>query len=233
MKSNLHMTTSYPSQSKVVLTAQEAVSDIQSGAVLLVGGWGGIGVPTVLLNAIVEAAPKNLTIASNNCGMGMPGDIGLLFAKQLVKKAITTFPVHSGAHEFRHEYEKGNIEVEVTPQGTLAERLRCAGAGLGGFFTPAGYGTELGIGKEVKVIHGREQIFEESLPGDFAVIRAAQADELGNLRFEYAGRSFSPLMAMAAKVTIVEAEEVVPAGTFHPDDVHLPGIFVDRILPIL
>jgi 3-oxoadipate CoA-transferase alpha subunit len=232
MSQNLSSANSYLSQKKVVTSAQEAVSDIASGSVLLVGGWGGIGVPTYLLEAIRELAPKNLTIASNNCGMGDPGDIGVLFAAQLVKKAITTFPVHNGAQEFRQEYDRGELEVEVTPQGTLAERLRSAGSGLGGFYTPTGYGTELGEGKEVRVIAGKNHIFEEALYGDFAIIRAAQVDELGNLRFNYAGRSFSPLMAMAAKVTIVEAEEILPAGTFHPDDVHLPGIFVDRIFEI-
>lgn len=221
---------SRPSNMKVVSSARKAVSDIKSGSVLLVGGWGGIGVPKDLLKAVAETGPTNLTIASNNCGMGDPGDIGVLFAERLVSKAITTFPVHAGAREFKEALAAGGVEVEVTPQGTLAERLRSAGAGLGGFFTPTGYGTELGEGKEIREFRGKKHIFEEALYGDFALIRAAKVDELGNIRFEYVGRSFSPLMAMAARVTIVEAEEILPAGALHPDDIHLPGIFVDRIV---
>jgi 3-oxoadipate CoA-transferase, alpha subunit len=217
---------------KVVSSATEAVSDIKSGSVLLVGGWGGIGIPRVLLGAVAKLAPKDITVVTNNCGMGSEGDVGVLFAEKIVKKVVTTFPVHSGAVEFREAYQAGGMEIEVTPQGTLAERLRAAGAGLGGFFTPTGYGTELGEGKEVRELGGKLQVFEEALGGDFAIIRAAQVDEIGNLRFNHVGRSFSPLMAMAAKVTIVEAEEIVPAGTFHPDDIHLPGIFVDRIIKV-
>jgi 3-oxoadipate CoA-transferase, alpha subunit len=224
---------SRPSHVKVVSSAREAVSDINSGATILVGGWGGIGVPKELLNAVAESEPQNLTVVSNNCGMGDSGDIGVLFSKRLVSKAITTFPVHAGATEFKEALEAGGLEVEVTPQGTLAERLRSAGAGLGGFFTPTGYGTELAKGKEApREINGKNYIFEESLFGDFALIRAALVDEIGNIRFEFVGRSFSPLMAMAARVTIVEAEEILPPGALHPDDIHLPGIFVDRIVKV-
>jgi 3-oxoadipate CoA-transferase alpha subunit len=216
--------------SKVVYSAQEAVSDIQSGSVLLIGGWGGIGVPVELISAIADSPTSNFTVVSNNCGMGAVNDIGILFAKSKVSHVITTFPVHAGANEFRNELERGELQVEVTPQGTLAERLRAAGAGLGGFFTPTGYGTELGEGKEVRNIRGRGHIYESALFGDWALIRAAQVDGLGNLRFDHVGRSFSPLMAMAGKRTIVEAECLVPTGSIAPDDVHLPGIFVDRIL---
>lgn len=217
---------------KVVSSARKAVSDIHAGATILVGGWGGIGVPKELLSAVADSEPQNLTVVSNNCGMGDPGDIGILFGKRLVSKAITTFPVHAGATEFMEALETGGLEVEVTPQGTLAERLRSAGAGLGGFFTPTGYGTELARGKEEREIDGKKYIFEESLFGDFALIRAAKVDEIGNMRFEFVGRSFSPQMAMAARITIVEAEEILPVGALHPDEIHLPGIFVDRIVKV-
>jgi len=161
--------------------------------------------------------------------MGVEGDVGELFRAGLVSKVITTFPVHSEAVDYLDRVKKGEIEVELTPQGTLAERLRCAGAGLGGFFTPTGAGTELGENKESRIIGGREHILEQPLYGDYAIIKADQADLMGNLRFRFAARSFNPLMAMAARRTIVEVKELVSIGSIHPDDVHLPGIFVDTI----
>lgn len=218
-----------PVHRKVVLSAQEAVAGIHDGAVLLVGGWGGIGIPEELILALKSLAPRNLTVVTNNCGMGNVGDVGELFNAGLVIKAITTFPVHPGAVDFRAQVARGEVEVELTPQGTLAERLRSAGAGLGGFYTPTGVGTLLADGKECRVIKGKDYIFEESLFGDFAVIKAAQADPMGNLRFRYAARSFNPLMAMAAKKTIVQVDELVELGDIAPDDIHLPGIFVDQI----
>lgn len=218
-----------PVHRKVLLSPQEAVADIHDGAVLLVGGWGGIGVPEELILAVKSLAPLNLTIVTNNCGMGNPGDVGELFSAGLISKVITTFPVHSGAVDFRDQVARGQVEVELTPQGTLAERLRSAGAGLGGFYTPTGVGTLLGNEKESRIIKGKSYIFEESLPGDFAIIKADQADSMGNLRFRYAARSFNPLMAMAAKRTIVQVDELVEVGEISPDDIHLPGIFVDQI----
>lgn len=218
-----------PVHRKVVLSAREAVAGIHDGAVLLVGGWGGIGVPEGLILALKSLAPQNLTVVTNNCGMGNTGDVGELFNAGMVVKAITTFPVHLGAVDFRAQVARGEVEVELTPQGTLAERLRSAGAGLGGFYTPTGVGTLLADGKECRVIEGKDYIFEESLSGDFAVIKAAQADPMGNLRFRYAARSFNPLMAMAAKRTIVQVDELVELGEIAPDDIHLPGIFVDQI----
>jgi 3-oxoadipate CoA-transferase alpha subunit len=148
----------------------------------------------------------------------------------VVSRAIVTFPVNPAAVAFRERVEAGEVEVELVPQGTLAERLRAAGAGIGGFFTPTGAGTELGAGKETRVIDGREHIYESALRGDVAIIRAAQADALGNLRFRFAARAFSPLMAMAGRRTIVQADEIVPVGSIAPDDVHLPGIFVDAVV---
>jgi 3-oxoadipate CoA-transferase alpha subunit len=217
-------------RSKIVRSAREAVAGIGDGSVVLVGGWGGIGVPEELILALAEKAPRNLVIATNNCGMGRRGDVGELFRAGSVAKVLTTFPVNPAATAFQERLEKGEVELEIVPQGTLAERLRAAGAGLGGFFTPTGAGTLLGEGKESRTIDGREHIFEEPLKGDFAIIRASMVDTLGNLRFRFAARGFSPIMAMAGRTTIVQADELVPAGTIEPDDVHLPGIFVDRIL---
>lgn len=218
-----------PVHRKVVLSAQEAVAGIHDGAVLLVGGWGGIGIPSELILAVKSMGPRNLTVVTNNCGMGSPGDVGELFNSSLIAKVVTTFPVHAGAVDFRDQVSKGNVEVELTPQGTLAERLRSAGAGLGGFYTPTGVGTLMAEGKESKFINGKEYLFEESLPGDYAIIKADQADTMGNLRFRYAARSFNPLMAMAAKRTVVQVDELVEVGEIAPDDIHLPGIFVDQI----
>lgn len=218
-----------PNHRKLVRTPQEAVAGIIDGNLLLVGGWGGIGVPYELILATSKLPIRNLTIVSNNCGMGVEGDVGELFRAGLVSKVITTFPVHSEAVDYLDRVKKGEVEVELTPQGTLAERLRCAGAGLGGFFTPTGAGTELGENKESRIIDGREHILEQPLYGDYAIIKADQADLMGNLRFRFAARSFNPLMAMAARRTIVEVKELVSIGSIHPDDVHLPGIFVDTI----
>lgn len=218
-----------PNHRKLVRTPQEAVAGITDGALLLVGGWGGIGVPHELILAISKLPAKNFTVVSNNCGMGIEGDVGNLFRAGLISKVITTFPVHSEAIDYLDQLKKGELEVELTPQGTLAERLRCAGAGLGGFFTPTGVGTELGENKESRIINGEAFILEQPLHGDFAIIKADVADEMGNLRFRFAARGFNPLMAMAARRTIVEVKELVPVGEIKPDDIHLPGIFVDTI----
>lgn len=215
---------------KVVSNPEEAIAGLCDRMVLHVGGWGGIGVPDVLIPAIARSGVRGLVISTNNTGMGMAGDVGDLFAAGCVSRVLTTFPVHVGATAFRARLEAGEVELEIVPQGTLAERLRAAGAGIGGFFTRTGAGTALGEGKEARVIDGREYVLEPALPGDFAVVRAAQADEFGNLRFRYAARGFNPVMAMAARFTVVQADELVPVGSIDPDDVHLPGIFVDRIL---
>jgi 3-oxoadipate CoA-transferase alpha subunit len=218
-----------PNHRKLARTPQEAVAGIKDGDLLLVGGWGGIGVPHELIFAASKLPVRNLTLVSNNCGTGIAGDVGELFKAGLITKVITTFPVHTEAVDYLDRVKKGEVEVELTPQGTLAERLRCAGAGLGGFFTPTGVGTELGENKESRIINGKEFILEQPLHGDFAIIKADLADEMGNLRFRFAARSFNPLMAMAARKTIVEVRELVPVGAIKPDDIHLPGIFVDTI----
>ncbi|MCL1838721.1 MAG: 3-oxoacid CoA-transferase subunit A [Propionibacteriaceae bacterium] len=217
-------------RSKVKASPTEALAGLEDGMTLHVGGWGGIGVPDILIRAIAASGIRGLTISTNNCGMGRPGDVGELFAAGCVKKVLTTFPVHASGVQFKERLDAGEVELEIVPQGTLAERLRAAGAGLGGFYTPTSVGTPLAEGKETRVINGREYVLEMPLHADFAIIRAVQADTFGNLRFRYANRGFNPVMAQAGKVTIVQADEVVQPGAFNPDDVHLPGIFVDRIV---
>jgi 3-oxoadipate CoA-transferase alpha subunit len=212
-----------------VETVADAVAGVADGMTVHVGGWGGIGVPDLLILALAEAGPKSLTITTNNCGMGRPGDVGELFKAGCVAKVLTTFPVHPGATAFRAVLDAGEVDLEVVPQGTLAERLRAAGAGLGGFFTPTGVGTPVAQGKAERRFHDRTYILEDPLPGNFALIKAAQSDPFGNLRFRYASRGFNPVMAMAASTTVVQVQELVPLGALAPDDVHLSGVFVDRL----
>lgn len=215
---------------KIVDSLDAAFGRIGRGSTVLVGGWGRLGIPDRLIPYLAKHGGAGLTVVSNNCGVGIAGDIGDLFAAGLVSKAIVTFPVNPNATAFLERYEAGEIELELVPQGTLAERLRAAGAGIGGFFTPTGAGTELGAGKETRIIDGREHVYESALRGDLAIIRAAQADAMGNVRFRFAARAFSPLMAMAGARTVVQADEIVPVGSIAPDDVHLPGIFVDAVV---
>lgn len=219
-----------PAFGKVQESPAESLGTVADGATVLVGGWGGIGVPTTLIAELARRRPRDLVVVSNNCGMGRPGDIGELFGIGAVAKVIATFPSNPAATQFRERYDAGEVALELSPQGTLAERLRAGGAGLGGFYTPTGAGTLLAEGKETRVFDGIEQVFETSITADLAVIRAHEADELGNLRFRFAARSFGPLMAMAARRTVVEVERILPAGDIAPDDVHLPGIFVDSII---
>jgi len=222
--------TDFTGRNKIATSVAEAIGPIPAGATVLVGGWGRIGIPTQLIPHVAAHTQRGITVVSNNCGVGIPGDIGEIFAAGVVAKAIATYPVHPSATAFRERYDNGEIDLEIVPQGTLAERLRAAGAGIGGFFTPTGAGTELGGDREIRVIEGREHVYESALPGDLAIIRAAQADSAGNLRFRRASRAFSPLMAMAGRRTVVEVDEIVPLGSINPDDVHLPGIFVDALV---
>ncbi|GAB3597012.1 CoA transferase subunit A [Microbacterium tumbae] len=222
--------TDFTGRNKIAESLVAAVGAIPAGATVLVGGWGRIGIPTQLIPYVAAHAEPGITVVSNNCGVGIPGDIGDLFAAGVVSKAIATYPVSPGATAFRERYDNGELELEIVPQGTLAERLRAAGAGIGGFFTPTGAGTELAGDRETRVIEGREHVYESALHGDLAIIRAAQADAAGNLRFRYASRAFSPIMAMAGRRTVVQADEIVPVGAIAPDDVHLPGIFVDAVV---
>jgi 3-oxoadipate CoA-transferase alpha subunit len=217
-------------QSKVVESTADALDGIADGMTVHVGGWGGIGVPDHLITALAAMGLTGLTVTTNNCGMGRAGDVGELFAAGSVREVLATFPVHRGAAAFRERLEAKELHLEIVPQGTLAERLRAAGAGLGPFFTPTGVGTPLADGKEARSFDGKSYVLEKPIRGQFALIRAAVADSFGNLRFRYATRGFSPLMAMAADITVVQADALVEVGSLQPDDVHCSGVFVDRIL---
>lgn len=216
---------------KFTRSAADAVRKIRSGSTVLVGGFGDIGVPLELVAALSKQDVQNLTIVSNNAGTGEIG-LSLLFKNRQVRKVIASFPSQAGADHFFAAYAEGGVEVELVPQGTLTERLRAGGAGLAGFFTPTGYGTELTQGKETRVIDGRGYVYEKALTGDFALIAANQADPYGNLRYRLANRNFNPLMAMAARQTIAQVRERVPLGSIDPDDVHTPGVYVDQIVEI-
>ncbi|NYT61770.1 3-oxoacid CoA-transferase subunit A [Alcaligenaceae bacterium] len=216
---------------KIYESADEAVSIVESGATILIGGFGDIGLPLELLHALARTNVKDLTIVSNNAGTG---DVGLsrLFKNRQVSRLIASFPSQPDSRHYYAAYEAGTVELELSPQGTLAERIRAGGAGLAGFFTPTGYGTELAAGKETREIKGKGYIYEEALVGDFAFITSHTADLYGNLRYRLASRNFNPIMAMAARTTIAETKNIVPVGTIAPDDVHTPGIFVDRIVEL-
>lgn len=216
---------------KVVGSPDEAVADVRDGSVVLVGGFGNVGVPVRLIEALVRLGRRDLTVVSNNCGTGEAG-LALLFKHHMVSRACASFPAQAGNHHFAAAYQSGECELELVPQGTLAERLRAAAAGLGGFFTPTGAGTELMAGKETREIDGRLHVLERPLRGDVALVRAHRGDRFGNLRHRRSSRNFNPVMAMAAMLTIAEVEEVVPPGSIDPDDVHTPGVFVDRVVQV-
>ncbi len=206
---------------KVVASVDQALVDVPDGATLLVGGWGGIGVPRHLIAGIVRRGIRDLVVVTNNCGMGMEGDIGVLFRHGQVRRACASYPAQQGGQDFRDALARGEVTLELIPQGTLAERMRAAGAGLGGFYTPTGVGTTIAEGREVRELDGKRYLFEPPLRGDFALIHAHQGDRHGNLRFRYASRNFNPVMAMAATVAIAEVEELVPLGSLEPDDIHM------------
>ena len=212
---------------KVVGNADEAIRDMQDGAVIMSGGFGLCGNPENLIKAIHRKGVKNLTIVSNNCGTTDKG-LGILLQSRQVKKMIASYVGEN--KEFERQFLQKELEVELNPQGTLAERIRAGGAGLGGFFTPTGAGTLIAEGKESRVIDGKEMILEKPLRADFAIVRAWKADRWGNLVFRKTARNFSPMMCMAAKTTIVEVEHLVEVGELDGDQVHVPSIFVKRIV---
>jgi 3-oxoadipate CoA-transferase, alpha subunit len=216
---------------KALAGCREAVQDVFDGATILLGGFGDPGLPGQLLEALREQGAKNLSIVHNGSGAGTHA-LGGLIHDGRVRKLTASFPNNPGNTSFQERYLKGEIELELVPQGTLAERIRAAGAGLGGFFTPTGAGTELAAGKETRVIDGREYVFEKPLHADFAFIRAHRADRIGNLSYRMAMRNFNVPMATAAKITVVEVDELVPVGAISPEDVHTPGIFVDRVVEV-
>jgi 3-oxoacid CoA-transferase subunit A len=230
---------------KVVATTTEAVADIPDGTSLAVGGFGLSGIPWFLIEALLEQGASDLTVVSNNCGVDGAG-LGLLLERGRISRVIASYVGEN--KEFARQYLSGELHVELTPQGTLAERLRAGGTGIGAFFTPTGVGTLVAEGglpwrydangtvilasppKEVRTIQGREMVLEEAISTDVALVRAAVADRAGNCVFHAAARNFNPVAAMAGRLTIVEAEQLVEVGELGPDAIHLPGVFVQRVV---
>jgi len=211
---------------KVVKNADEAIRDMQDGAVIMSGGFGLSGNPENLIAAIHRKGVKNLTIISNNCGTTDKG-LGVLLQSRQVRKMVASYVGEN--KEFERQFLSGELEVELNPQGTLAERIRAGGAGLGGFFTPTGAGTQIAQGKESRVIEGREMIFEKPLKADYAIVRAWKGDKWGNLVFRKTARNFSPMMCTAARITVAEVEHLVEVGELDGDQIHVPSVFVKRI----
>ena len=209
----------------------EAVADIEDGATVLVGGFGNSGIPVELVHALLDQGTRDLTLVTNNAGSG-DSDVAALLREHRVRKIICSYPRTSGSIWFEERYRAGEIELELVPQGTLSERMRAAGAGLGGFFTPAGADSLLAEGKEVRIINGRRQVFEEPLLGDVALIKARKADRWGNLVYSTAARNFGPTMATAAALTVVQVREFVELGDLDPECIVTPGIFVDRVVQV-
>ena len=212
---------------KVVASVTEAVKDMPDNCTLMAGGFGLCGNPENLITAIHAKGVKGLTIIANNCGTTDLG-LGVLLKNKQVKKMVSSYVGEN--KEFERQFLSGELEVELNPQGTLAERIRAGGAGIGGFYVRTGVGTEVAKGKETKTIDGHEYVLETPLKADFAIVRAWKADAWGNLVFRKTARNFSPLMCMAAKITIVEAEHIVPVGSLDPDSIHVPSIYVKRVV---
>jgi len=209
-------------------TAAEAVASVKDGSTVLLGGFGNAGQPMELIDALLESGTSNLTVVSNNAGQGDRG-LALLIKERRVRKVICSFPRQSDSWHFDEAYRAGDVELELVPQGNLAERLRAAGAGIGAFFTPTGYGTTLAEGKETREIEGRQYVLEYPIRGDIALIKALKADEVGNLLYRKTARNFGPVMAAAAAHTVVQVQELVPAGSLDPENVVTPGIYVDTV----
>jgi 3-oxoacid CoA-transferase subunit A len=211
---------------KVVANVEEATKGIKDGMTLMVGGFGLCGIPENCIAQLVKMNVKGITCISNNAGVDDFG-LGLLLQNKQIKKMISSYVGEND--EFERQMLSGELEVDLIPQGSLAERCRAGGAGIPAFFTPAGYGTEIAEGKEVRVFDGKPHILESALTADFAIVKAWKGDTAGNLVFKYTAANFNPAMAMAGKITIAEVEELVPEGTLDPNHIHTPGIFVQRI----
>jgi len=212
---------------KIVPSAAAALADLPDGATLLVGGFGLCGNPEHLIAALHQRGVKGLTIVSNNCGTTDQG-LGVLLKARQVRRMVASYVGEN--KEFERQYLSGELEVELVPQGTLAERCRAGAAGIGGFYTPTGVGTQVAAGKETRVIAGREYLLEMPIRGDYALIKAWKADEWGNLVFRKTARNFNQSMAGAARVTVAEVEQIVPVGELDPDAIHVPSIYVQRLV---
>jgi 3-oxoacid CoA-transferase A subunit len=215
-------------KNKVYRTPDDAVADIPDGASILFGGFGGAGFPNNLIQALARRGAKNLRVISNNCGTG-DGELGILFKQQQIRDVVAAFP-GPGAKYFQEQFDAGEVELELVPQGILCERLRAYGAGIPAFYSPVGVGTEVARGKEERVFGGKRFILEEALGAEYAFIKAYRADRLGNLVYRMAARNFNPVMATAAATTIVEVEEIVEVGALDPEVIVTPSPFVDRLV---
>jgi 3-oxoadipate CoA-transferase alpha subunit len=216
---------------KTIASLAEAVADISDGATIMIGGFGGSGAPIELIHALIDKGPKGLTVVNNNAGNGRIG-IAAMIDAGMVKKMICSFPRSTDPRAFTDRYLAGQIELELVPQGTLAERIRSGGAGIPAFYTPTGYGTELAQGKPVAEFDGRFYVQERWLKADFALIKGDVGDRYGNLTYNKAARNFNPLMCMAAAKTIVQVRQIVSPGEIDPEHVITPGLFVDRLVEV-
>lgn len=215
-------------KNKIFPSLDAAVADIPDGATIMFGGFGGAGFPNNLIQALARKGTRNITAISNNCGTN-EGELAVLFKNRQIRHVVASFPGPKSAY-FQERLAAGEVTCELVPQGILCERMRAAAAGLLGFYTTVGVGTEVAAGKEERVLDGRRCILEKALPADYALIKAQEADTLGNLMYRLAARNFNPIMAMAGKITIAEVEEIVPTGAFAPEHVMTPSIFVQRIV---
>jgi len=216
---------------KIVQNMAEAMAGIRDGTVVLIGGFGSIGQPNALIAGLIEQGAKDLTVVANNSGVGHVGLAALLETGR-VRKIVCSFPRTADPVVFEGLWRAGKIELEVVPQGTMAERMRAAGAGIPAFYTPTAVGTKLADGKEQRDIGGRAYLLEEALPGDIALVEAWEADRWGNLTYRSSARNFNPVMATAAKLTIVQSQHIVELGTLDPEKVATPGIYVNRVLHV-
>ncbi|WP_349897360.1 3-oxoacid CoA-transferase subunit A [Parafrigoribacterium soli] len=217
--------------SKISESLADAVSGIPDGATVMIGGFGSAGQPVELIDALLDQGASGLTVVNNNAGNGTTGLAALLDAGR-VRKIICSFPRQVDSQVFDGLYRSGKIELELVPQGTLAERIRAGGAGIGGFFTPTGFGTMLAEGKETRTINGRDYVLEAPLTADFALIKAHRGDRLGNLVYRKTARNFGPLMASAATVAVAQVSEIVEVGALDPEAIVTPGIFVQRVVEV-
>jgi len=215
----------------ILETAAEAVADTPDGATVLVGGFGSPGQPIELIEALIDSGATDLTVVSNNAGNGDTG-LAALIREGRVRKMVCSFPRQSDSWHFDAKYRAGELDLELVPQGNLAERIRAAGAGIGAFFTPTGFGTPLAEGKETREIDGRGYVLENPIRGDVALVVAHQADELGNLVYRKTARNFGPIMATAATTTIVQVDQIVPVGALDPEHIVTPCLYVDRVVRV-
>lgn len=216
---------------KIVSSVEEAVQGVYDGATVLIGGFGGAGHPTELIHALIDQGARELTVVNNNAGNHDTGLAALIKAGR-VRKMICSFPKASHSYVFNEMYAAGKIELECVPQGTIAERLHAGAAGLGGFFTPTSYGTELAKDKEVREIEGKHYVFEKPIRGDFSLVLAEKGDRWGNLVYRKAARNFAPLMCQAAETTIVQVKQIVELGELDPEHIITPGVFVNRVVEV-